>query len=212
MYQHACEFQYVCLHLCVYQNAFVCISVRVFVCISGRVFVCISGRVFVCISGRVFVCVSVRVFVCVSVRVFVCISGRVFVCISVRVFVCISVRVFVCRSVHTFVCISVREFVYQRACVCVSACVCVPVELADGPETTYIAPAGGQDGEVVGVQRQEEALRGELGLRERRGVVFCGQEEPGTHTHTLSGPQAMQRLHILRDLMEAFVGRNVITN
>ena len=40
----------------------------------------------------------------------------------------------------------------------------VPVELADGPQAAYIAPAAGEDGQVVGVQRQEEALGGELGL------------------------------------------------
>lgn len=43
-----------------------------------------------------------------------------------------------------------------------------PVELPDGPESADVAPAAGQNGEVVGVQGEEEAFRGEFRLRERR--------------------------------------------
>lgn len=44
------------------------------------------------------------------------------------------------------------------------ACVCVPVQFTDGSQPADVAPAAGQDGQVVGVQREEEALGGELGL------------------------------------------------
>lgn len=53
------------------------------------------------------------------------------------------------------------------------ACVCVPVQFTDGSQPADVAPAAGQDGQVVGVQREEEALGGELGLRELGRVFIC---------------------------------------
>lgn len=46
----------------------------------------------------------------------------------------------------------------------------IPVELPDGPEPADVAAAARQDGEVVGVQGQKEAFRGEFRLRKRRLV------------------------------------------
>lgn len=44
----------------------------------------------------------------------------------------------------------------------------VPVQLPDGPEPADVAAAARQDRQVVGVQGEEEAFRGELRLRKRR--------------------------------------------
>lgn len=45
-----------------------------------------------------------------------------------------------------------------------------PVELPDGAQPADVAAAAGQDGQVMGLQRQEEAFRGELGLRKKRWI------------------------------------------
>lgn len=49
----------------------------------------------------------------------------------------------------------------------------VPVQFADSSQPADVAPAAGQDGQMVGVQREEEALSGELGLRELGRVFIC---------------------------------------
>lgn len=54
---------------------------------------------------------------------------------------------------------------------------CVPVEFTDGPQPADVAPAARQDGQMVGVQRQEETLGGELGLWELGGIFICPCEE-----------------------------------
>lgn len=59
----------------------------------------------------------------------------------------------------------------QFGCVC--AYVFVPVQFADGSQPADVAPAAGQDGQVVGVQREEEALGRELGLRELGRIFIC---------------------------------------
>lgn len=43
-------------------------------------------------------------------------------------------------------------------------CVNVPVQFTDGSQPADVAPAARQDGQMVGVQRQEETLGGELGF------------------------------------------------
>lgn len=45
---------------------------------------------------------------------------------------------------------------------------CRPVELPDGAQAADVAAAAGQDGQVVGVQGEEETFRGELRLRKQR--------------------------------------------
>lgn len=53
----------------------------------------------------------------------------------------------------------------------------VPVEFTDSPQPADVAPAAGQDGQVVGVQCQEETLCGEFGFRELGGVFICAYEQ-----------------------------------
>lgn len=48
-----------------------------------------------------------------------------------------------------------------------------PVQVPDGSEPADIASAARQNGQVMRVQRQEEALCGELWLRELGGVLIC---------------------------------------
>lgn len=61
------------------------------------------------------------------------------------------------------------------------ACVRVPVQFTDGSQPADVAPAAGQDGQVVGVQREEEALGGELGFRELGRVFICPCEPNFIH-------------------------------
>lgn len=57
----------------------------------------------------------------------------------------------------------------------------VPVQFTDGSQPANVAPAAGQDGQMVGVQREEEALGGELGLRELGRVFICPVEPDFIH-------------------------------
>lgn len=54
---------------------------------------------------------------------------------------------------------------------------CVPIEFTDSPQPADVAPAARQDGQVVGVQCQEETLGGELGFGELGGVFICPCEQ-----------------------------------
>lgn len=47
---------------------------------------------------------------------------------------------------------------------------CPPVELPDGPQSADVPTAAGQDGQVVGVQGEEETFRWEFRLRKQRRI------------------------------------------
>lgn len=64
----------------------------------------------------------------------------------------------------------------QCLCAYVCAHVSVPVQFTNGSQPADVAPAAGQDGQMVGVQRQEETFSGELGFRELGGIFICACE------------------------------------